>query len=136
MKFDLARLRALVTRNFWLKVLSLMLACLLWYVVYDSVREVELVARVPVTFGSVPDGLEIGDDPPPVTVVTVWLTGPKRTVGDLAEQDLSLHYDLSGMGAGVAKFEVDVHDLGVPDSARMIRASPGVFLLSLEEASQ
>ena len=91
MRFELSRLQALVTRNFWLKTLSLILACLLWYVVYNSVREVELVARVPVTFGSVPDGLEIGDDPPPVAVVTVWLTGPKRTVGDLAGQDLSLH---------------------------------------------
>ena len=74
------RLREIIRHNRGLKLVSLLLACFLWYSINELERDAERVVEMPVAIRKVPSGL-IVTELSPAKGVTVTLRGP-RTILD------------------------------------------------------
>ena len=83
-------LRRWVLHNFWLKVLSLVLATGLWMAISPDQEPAEVTERVPIEFRNVPPQLEISSVNIPEAQVRV--RGPERMIRELRSTDI--HADL------------------------------------------
>src|SRR5215470_13179156 len=99
--------RRVFVQNFWLKLISLLLAIGVWLVVARSpISEVEM--RVPIEFQRIAENVEI--DSASFTEAQIRVRGPERLVRRLRSADVSAHVDLSGVIPGTRTFDLDVHN--------------------------
>src|SRR5712675_269723 len=88
-------LRRWVLHNFWLKILSLLLATGMWLAISPDQEPAEVAVRVPIEFRHVPPELEISSATIPDAQIRV--RGPERVIRDLLAAhicaDRVLRYD-------------------------------------------
>ncbi len=112
-------LRSLVLRNFGLKILSLLLAFLLWSQIAGR-EEVQRIISAPIVFTNVPAGLEITGDFPTKLDIVIRSERPGRQSG---ENELAVIVDLSAGKPGVQT---------IPLSERNVANKPlGVEIVNL-----
>src|ERR1700733_5637697 len=85
-------MRRWVLHNFWLKVLSLLIATGLWLAISPDQEPAEVAIRVPIEFRHVPQGLEISSATIPEAQIRV--RGPERLIRDLRSTDLHAELEL------------------------------------------
>ncbi len=90
-------IRSLVLRNSGLKVLSLLLAFLLWAQIAGR-EEVQRITSAPIVFTNMPPGLEITGDFPTKVDIVIRSERPGSQIG---ENELAVIVDLSGAKPGV-----------------------------------
>jgi YbbR domain-containing protein len=115
--------------NAGLKVVSLLLASILWFAVARSpIAEVEMT--VPIEFENLPDNLEI--DSASFTQAQVRIRGPERDIQHLQPGDVMAGIDLSRVQPGERTFDL-ADRVHVPHDLEVVQIIPGQFRLSFDE---
>src|ERR1022692_311865 len=96
--------RRWVLHNFWLKVLSLLIATGLWLAISPDQEPAEVAIRVPIELRHVPQGLEISSMTIPEAQIRA--RGPERLIRDLRSTDVDAALEVvearsRGFAAGV-----------------------------------
>jgi YbbR domain-containing protein len=116
-------------RHFGLRVVSLMLAVLLWWLVAGQ-REAERSLRVPLEYRNVPDQIELLGAP--VSLVDVRLRGSSGALAQLRGTDLVAVIDLRGARPGRRLFHLLPGDVVVPTGINVLQVSPPTLSLTFE----
>jgi YbbR domain-containing protein len=123
-------LQRIFAHNVLLKIVSLLLAILLWLAVArDPVAEVEM--RVPIEFQNLPDNLEI--DSANSTEVQVRVRGPERVIHRLQAADVHAEINLATVRPGERTFDLSSSQIHVPQDLEVVQIIPGQFHLSFDE---
>lgn len=120
--------RRVVVQNFFLKLVSLLLAIGLWLAVaHDPIAEVEV--RVPIEF-SLPDNIVI--DSGTFTQALVRLRGPGRLIHRLEPGDVHAEVDLGSVQPGERTVDLTARHVHVPQALEVVQIIPGQFHLAFD----
>jgi YbbR domain-containing protein len=120
-------------RNLGLKVLSLVLALVLWLTVTRD-QVVERSLRVPLEYQSIPAGLVIAGDPP--GAVDVRVRGASSTLGRLEPGAVVAVLDLQGARPGQRLFHLLVDEVRAPYGVQVSQVSPPTVSLEFERSGR
>ena len=118
-------------RNFWLKLLALLLAAVLWLTVAGE-HVVERTLRVPLELRNVPDQLEIVGDPP--MTVDVRVRGSSALLGRMDPGDLIAILDLESARPGSRLFHLRTDEVRHPYGVEVAQITPVTISLELERS--
>lgn len=119
-RLSLRRLGEAIRHNAWLKLLSVVLACFLWYSINELERDAERLVELPVAIRKVPPDL-IVTDLSPAKGVTVTLRGPRTILDSVDGEKTRLVVDLSAAKAGRVSVDLNRARL-VPELPRRLKA--------------
>jgi YbbR domain-containing protein len=131
------RIRELVRHNALLKVVSLLVACFLWYSINELERDAERVVDLPVGIRRVAPGL-IVTDVSPAKGVMVTLRGPRTILDNVDEGKTRLVVDLSSAGEGEVRVDLNRASLvpELPRRLKVVRMTPGRLDAKLEKLAK
>ena len=116
-------------QNFGFKLISLLLAVGLWFVVArDPIAEVEM--KVPIEFHSLPENLEI--DSASFTQAQIRVRGPERVIHRLETSDVRAEINLANIRPGERTFYSTSQQIHVPQDLEVVQIIPGQFQLSFD----
>src|SRR6058998_3224274 len=118
-----------VTHNWYLKLISLGLAAMLWTFVATEASS-EIGMEVPLEYRNIPPQLEITGDT--TNTVQVRLRGSVNVVKEISPKDVSTIVDLEGMKAGEKIISLTLQNVQVPFGAEVVRVNPSRVRFSLE----
>jgi len=119
------------TRYVGLKVMSVVLAALLWMLVSGE-QTVERALRVPLEFTNIPPQLELVGEPP--ALVDVRLRGSSGTMSRIASGELAAVLDVRTARAGQRLFHLTTDDVRAPFGVEVVQVSPASVPLSFERS--
>ncbi|NDD62419.1 MAG: YbbR-like domain-containing protein [Acidobacteria bacterium] len=125
----LAELFHPVLENRWLKLLSLILAILLFYFSKQPGSSIR-VSGVPVEFIGVPVGMEIVNIDSPM--VSLQLKGPRNLLTSLSSNEITVPVDLSNKEQGERVAHLQIRDIRLPDRIEVLNITPTALRLRLE----
>src|SRR5437773_8495473 len=123
------QLRHWLIYNWHLKLISLILAVMLWMVVATETSS-ELGMEVPLEYRNIPAQLEITGDT--TNTVQVRLRGSSNVIRDVSAKDVSTTIDLSKMRPGEKIVPLSPQNVQAPFSADVIRVNPSSVRFNLE----
>jgi len=118
-------------RHIGLKVVSIVLASLLWLLVSGE-QTVERALRVPLEFTNLPPQLELVGEPP--TVVDVRLRGSSGTMSRIAAGELAAVLDVRTAKPGQRLFHLTAGDVRAPFGVEVVQVAPASVPLTFEES--
>ncbi len=116
-------------RNFGLKVLALLVATGLWFVVAGE-HVVERSLRVPLEFRNIPTGMEIVGDPP--ATVDVRLRGSSGLLAKLQPGEVVVTLDLHSARKGMRLFHLQPEEVERPYGASIVQVQPPTLSIELQ----
>lgn len=116
--------------NFWLKLLSLLLAAGLWWVISPEEQPAVVVLHTPIVFQHVPAHLEISSESVPEAQIRV--RGPERIVRQLQPSEIHAEIDLSGAKAGERTFDLTSQQVLHPSNVRIVQVVPSQVHLAFD----
>lgn len=119
----------IITKNLTLKVISLILAVILWLFV-KSTSEGEVGLMVPLEFFGVPSSLivtEVSED-----AVMVRIMGPLSQLERLSTKEGRARIDLSGARPGTNTFHILPDNLNLPSALKITQISPSSIRVELD----
>ncbi len=117
----ISRIRHLIFDHMLLKLISLVIAILMWYgVAHDPVADVTL--RLPIEFSRPPKDLDYTSDVVPQALVR--LRGPARVLRDLAPESVRAVIDLRGATAGEHTYDLTAQQIRVPHDVEVMQVTP------------
>lgn len=125
-------MRLRIFRHFGLKILSVVLATLIWMLVAGQ-REAERSLRVPLEYRNIPDQLEMLGDP--TSLVDVRLRGTSGALAQLRGTDLVAVIDLKGARPGRRLFHILSTDVAAPTGVKVLQISPATLSLTFETSA-
>lgn len=123
-------LRRWVSHNFWLKVLSLLIATGLWLAISPDQEPAEVAVRVPIEFRHVPEGLEISSATIPEAQIRV--RGPERLIRDLRSTDVHAELELVDAHAGERTFDLTAQQIRHQRELEVVQVVPGQVHLTID----
>ena len=123
-------LRRWVFHNFWLKVLSLLLATGLWLAISPDQEPAEVAVRVPIEFQNIPPHLEISSATIPDAQIRV--KGPERLIRQLRSTDVHAALELADAKPGERTFDLTSQQVHLPRELRVVQVVPGQVHLTFE----
>ena len=118
-----------VTYNWYLKLISLGLAAMLWmFVATEASSEIGL--EVPLEYRNIPPQLEITGDT--TNMVQVRLRGSSNVIRDISPRDVSTTIDLSKMQSGEKIIPLSPQNVQAPFGAEVVRVNPSSVRFDLE----
>jgi hypothetical protein len=126
-------LRRWVLHNFWLKVLSLVLATGLWMAISPDQEPAEVTERVPIEFRNVPPQLEISSVNIPEAQVRV--RGPERMIRDLRSTDIHADLELKDATPGEHTFNLTAQQIHVQRGLTVVQVAPVRVTVSMEKST-
>jgi len=123
-------LRRLVLHNFWLKVLSLLIATGLWVAISPDQEPAEVAVRVPIEFQHVPPQLEISSVTIPEAQIRV--RGPERLVRELRSSDIHAELELGDAKPGERTFDLTAQQIRHQRDLTVVQVVPGQVHLSFD----
>ena len=121
-----------VFRHFGLKVLSVVLAALIWFLVSGE-QIVERALRIPLEFTNLPAKIELVGDAP--TVVDVRVRGSSGAVSRIAAGELVAVLDLRTARPGQRLFHLTGADVRAPFGIDVVQIAPSTVSVALEPAA-
>ena len=118
--------------NLALKLISLTLAVLLWFVIGEKTSERGL--SVPVELQNVPRDLELVGEP--TNVVDVRVRAAPSVIQRLTPGDVSARIDLSGVREGEHIVHLTSDDIRVPFGVRVVKITPSIITMDFERTLQ
>lgn len=119
-----------VFHNFWLKVLSLLLATGLWFMISRDEQPAEVAVRAPIVFKNSPPDLEISSETIPETQIRV--RGPERIVRQLTSNEVQAELDLSGATPQARTFELTPKQVRHPRGVEVMQIVPSQLRLAFD----
>jgi len=119
-----------VVHNFGLKVLSLLLATGLWFMISRDEQPAEVAVRSPIVFQHVPPSLEISSESIPEAQIRV--RGPERTIRQLKTNEVQAEIDLAGAKAGDRTFDLTSHEVRHPHELEVVQIVPSQLHLAFD----
>lgn len=120
------------TRNVGLKIMSVVLAALLWLAVAGE-QIVERALRIPLEFSNMPPGLELVGEPP--NVIDVRVRGASGRLSRVAAGELVAVVDLAGVRPGQRLFHVSGADVRAPFGVEIVQVAPSSLYMSFERSA-
>lgn len=122
-------LRRIFIHDFWLKLLALASAFLLWTAVARE-PSVEVAHAVPIEFAHVPDNVVIRSETVPEA--QVWIRGPQRVVREVRPNDLHLTIEVGAMTnlVGEHQFELTPQQIRAPRGVEIVQVTPSMLRLA------
>jgi YbbR domain-containing protein len=118
-----------VTNNWFLKVVSLLLAALLWAAVSNEASS-EIGLDVPLEYRNIPARLEITGDM--TNTVQVRLRGASNVIKGITAKDVATKIDLTEMRPGEKTITLSPQNVQAPFGADVIRVNPSSVRFTLE----
>jgi YbbR domain-containing protein len=118
-------------RHLGLKVVSVVLAALLWLVVAGE-QIVERALRIPIEFTNVPPDLELIGDAP--TVADVRVRGSSGALSRMSPGEMVALLDLRTARPGVRLFHLSGADVRAPFGVQVVQVSPSNISIRLERS--
>ena len=118
-----------ITHNWVLKIVSLILATMLWMAVSNEASS-EIGLDVPLEYGNIPAQLEITGDM--TNTVQVRLRGSSNVIKDISAKDIAATIDLSKMRTGEKIVALSPQNVQAPFGTEVIRVNPSSVRFSLE----
>ena len=119
--------------NIALKVVSLALAVMLWFVIAGE-KTSEMGLQVAVELQNFPKDLELTGDA--VNAVEVRLRASPSIIQSLGPGDVSAHVDLSGVLEGEHIVNLTADSIRIPFGVQVVRINPSTLTLNLERTVQ
>jgi hypothetical protein len=116
-----------------LKLISLGLAVLLWYVIAGE-KTSEMGLSVPVELQNFPQDLELTGEP--VNAVEVRLRASPGIIQRLGPGDISARIDVKGADEGERIVHLTSESIRVPFGVRVVKISPAIITLNFERTQQ
>ena len=123
-------LRRWVLHNFWLKILSLVLATGLWLAISPDQEPAEVAMRVPIEFRNVPAELEISSATIPEAQIRV--RGPERMIRELRSTDIHAELQLADAKPGERTFDLTAQQVRLQRNLTVVQVVPGQVHLSFD----
>ncbi|MFY9680631.1 MAG: CdaR family protein [Candidatus Sulfotelmatobacter sp.] len=123
-------LRRWVLHNFWLKVLSLVLATGLWLAIAPDQEPAEVALQVPIEFQHVPPHLEISSMTIPEAEIRV--RGPERLIRELRPGDIHAEIELGDAKPGERTFDLTAQQIRLSRDLHVVQVVPGQVHLSFD----
>src|SRR5689334_14720232 len=120
-------------RRLGLKVVSVVLAALIWLVVSGE-QIVERGFRIPLEFSNLPSGLELASDAP--TVVDVRVKGSSGALGRLTPGELVAILDLRQARAGRRLFPLSGDEVRAPFGVEVVHVAPSSLAITFEPSAE
>jgi len=123
--------------NTGLKIVSLLLACFLWYSINELERDAERLVQLPVAIRKVPAGL-IVTNLTPAKGATVTLRGPRTILDSVDDGKTRLVVDLSAATEGKVSVDLNGATLApeLPRRLKAVRISPARLDARLERLAK
>src|SRR5215475_3898687 len=118
-----------ITNNWHLKIVSLVLAVMLWMAVANQASS-EIGLEVPLEYRNIPRQLEITGDM--TNTVQVRLRGSSSLIKDITAKDVSTTIDLGKMASGEKIVPLSPQNVQAPFGAEVIRVNPSSVRFNLE----
>jgi len=118
-----------ILQNWFLKVVSLLLATLLWAAVSNQASS-EIGLDVPLEYRNIPSQLEITGDM--TNTIQVRLRGSSNVIKGITAKDVSTTIDLGKMRTGEKIVALSPQNVQVPFGAEVIRVNPSTVRFTLE----
>jgi YbbR domain-containing protein len=119
-----------VLHNFWLKILSLLIATGLWLAISPDQEPAEIAVRVPIEFRHVPPGLGISSTTIPEAQIRV--RGPERLIRTLRSTDVHAELELLDAKAGDRTFDLTAQQIRHQRELDVVQVVPGQVHLSFD----
>jgi YbbR domain-containing protein len=126
-------LQRYVFPNFFLKVLSLLLATLLWFSIARDQQPAEVAIHAPIVFQHVPRQLEISSESIPEAQIRV--RGPERMIRQLKTNEVQAEIDLTGVKSGERTFDLTSHQVRHPKDIEVVQVVPSQLHLAFDMRS-
>jgi len=126
-------LRRWVLHNFWLKILSLVLATGLWWWVSPDQEPAEITLRVPIEFRHVPPQLEISSVNIPEAQVRV--RGPERMIRELRATDIHADLELKDAEPGEHTLLLTAQQIHVQRDLTVVQVTPVRVTVNMEKST-
>ena len=123
-------LKRYVFHNFSLKIMSLLLAAGLWFMISRDEQPAEVAVRAPIVFKNSPSNLVISSESIPETQIRV--RGPERAVRQLTSTEVQAEIDLSGATAQDRTFDLTPRDVRHPREVQVMQIVPGQLHLAFD----
>ena len=111
-----------VLHNFWLKILSLVLATGLWLAISPDQEPAEVTVRVPIEFRHVPPQLEISSVSVPEAQVRV--RGSERIIRELRSTDIHADLELKNAEPGEHIFILTAQQIHLQRDLTVVQVVP------------
>lgn len=118
-----------VINNLGLKILSLLIAVLLWMAIAVEPKP-EVAITVPIEFHNSPDNLEISSESIPQ--VQVLVKGPSGIVHSLGTAEVHAMIDLASATPGEHTYDLSPARVRVPRDVEVLQAIPSQFRISFD----
>jgi len=119
-------------QNLALKVVSVVLAALLWLIVSGE-QTVERVLRIPLEYTNIPAQLELVGEP--LTVVDVRVRGSSGALGRLSAGELAAVLDVRSPRPGQRLYHLTGSDVRAPFGVDIVQVTPSSIALFFERSS-
>src|SRR5258708_3829639 len=119
-----------VLHNFSLKVLSLLLATGLWFMISPDEQPAEVAVRAPIVFQNVPPAIEISTETIPEAQIRV--RGPDRVVRQLRNNDVHAEIDLSDAKPGERTYDLTSQQVRHPRDSTIVQVVPSQLHLAFD----
>jgi YbbR domain-containing protein len=126
----MAFLRRWVLHNFWLKVLSLLMAVGLWMAIAPEQEPAEVEVRVPIEFEHVPSHLEISSITIPEAQIRV--RGPERLIRELRSSDIHAQLEMADAKPGERTFDLTAQQIRHARDLHVVQVVPGQVHLTFD----
>jgi YbbR domain-containing protein len=122
-------LTGFLTKNFFLKLISILLAVILWYFVVSE-RSGETAISIPLDFRNIPTSLIIIKNPE--ESINVRISGPANRLRGLSPKNVKAIIDLSDAKPGTAEFIIQPEHITLPRGLRVTMVSPASLMLRFD----
>src|SRR5438270_5789472 len=119
-----------VLHNFGLKLLSLLLATGLWFMIEPDEQTAEVAVRAPIVFQNVPPQLEISTETIPEAQIRV--RGPERVIRQLRPNDVHAALELADVQPGERTFDLTSQQIRHPRELAVIQVVPSQVHLAFD----
>jgi YbbR domain-containing protein len=124
--------RKYVLNNAALKMVSLAVAVLLWWVVGRD-PTIEIPMTIPLEFHHAPDSLEMNSEYPLQAQITV--RGPERLLRQINASEVHAVIDLQGAAPGERTFDLTPRQIHVPRNVEVMQVAPAQFHISFDHSA-
>jgi YbbR domain-containing protein len=119
-----------VVHNFTLKVMSLLLATGLWFMISRDEQPAEVAVRAPIVFQHVPPDLEISSELIPEAQIRV--RGPERFLRQLKVNEVQAEIDLAGASSQERTFDLTSQQVRHPRELTVVQVVPSQLHLAFD----
>jgi YbbR domain-containing protein len=119
-----------VLHNFWLKVLSLLLAAFLWWRIAPDEQPAEVAIRAPIVFQHVPPHLQISNEFIPDAQIRV--RGPEQIIRHLQANEIHAEIDLADVKSGERTYDLTSQQVRHPRDVTVVQVVPSQLQLTFD----